>query len=61
MDAMKTLARRLNLSKVLLTVFEGNLLAERLYRKAGFIECGKIPGWLQEGYVNEKYMVLNLD
>ena len=61
MDAMKTLAKRLNLSKVMLTVFEGNIPAEKLYAKAGFVECGKLPGWLQEGYINETYMVLQLD
>lgn len=61
MQAMKTLARRLHLSKVMLTVFEGNTPAEKLYQNSGFIECGKVPGWLQEGYINEKYMVLNLD
>ena len=61
MDAMKTLARRLHLSKVMLTVFEGNTPAEKLYEKTGFVECGKIAGWLQEGYINEKYMVLTLD
>lgn len=61
MGAMTTLARRLHLSKVMLTVFEGNTPAERLYQKAGFVSCGKLPGWLQEGYVDEKYMVLNLD
>jgi len=61
MEAMKTLAKRLNLSKVMLTVFEGNTPAEKLYRKAGFVECGKLPGWLQEGYINETYMVLQLD
>ncbi len=61
MDAMKTLAKRLNLSRVMLTVFEGNTPAEKLYAKAGFVECGKLPGWLQEGYINETYMVLQLD
>lgn len=61
MDAMKMLARRLHLSKVMLTVFEGNTPAEKLYEKAGFVDCGKLPGWLQEGYINEKYMVVNLD
>ena len=61
MDAMKTLAKRLNLSRVALTVFEGNAPAEKLYAKAGFIKCGSLPGWLQEGYINETYMVLNLD
>jgi RimJ/RimL family protein N-acetyltransferase len=61
MEAAKVLARRLHGSRVILSVFEGNTPAEKLYRKAGFVECGKIPGWLQEGYVNEIYMVLNLD
>ena len=61
MDAMKVLAKRLNVSRIILTVFEGNTPAERLYAKVGFIECGKLPGWLQEGYINEKYMVLQLD
>jgi RimJ/RimL family protein N-acetyltransferase len=60
MDAMKSLAERLNLSRVMLTVFEGNTPAEKLYRKAGFVECGKLPGWLQEGYINETYMILQL-
>ncbi len=45
MDAMKTLAKRLNLSRVALTVFEGNAPAEKLYAKAGFIKCGRLPGW----------------
>ncbi len=61
MDAMRTLAKRLNLSRVILTVFEGNNPAEKLYAKAGFVECGKLPGWLQEGYIDETYMVLQLD
>jgi RimJ/RimL family protein N-acetyltransferase len=61
MEAVKTLAKRLNLSRLMLTVFEGNTPAEKLYRKAGFVECGTLPGWLQEGYVNETYMVLQLD
>jgi RimJ/RimL family protein N-acetyltransferase len=61
MDNMKTLAKRLHLSRVWLTVFEGNTPAERLYRKIGFVECGKVPGWLQEGYINEIFMTLKLD
>ncbi len=61
MDAAKILARRLHSTRVILSVFEGNTPAEKLYRKAGFVECGKIPGWLQEGYVNETYMALTLD
>jgi RimJ/RimL family protein N-acetyltransferase len=61
MEAMKTLAKRLHLSRVMLTVFEGNTPAEKLYRKSGFVECGTVPGWLQEGYINETYMVLRLE
>ena len=61
MNAMKTLAKRLNLSRIMLGVFEGNTPAEKLYRKAGFVDCGRLPGWLQEGYVNETYMLLQLD
>ncbi len=61
MDAMKTLAKRLHLTRVWLSVFEGNLPAQRLYQKTGSEECGKVPGWLQEGYVNEIYMTLKLD
>lgn len=61
MDAAKVLARRLHSSRVILSVFEGNAPAERLYKKAGFVECGKLPGWLQEGYINETFMVLSLD
>ena len=61
MNAMKTLARRLHLARVWLSVFEGNVPAQRLYQKTGFEECGKVPGWLQEGYINEIFMVLKLD
>jgi RimJ/RimL family protein N-acetyltransferase len=61
MEHMKTLAKRLNLANIWLSVFDGNTPAERLYRKAGFVDCGKLPGWLQEGYVNETYMTLELD
>jgi len=61
MNAMKTLARRLHLARVWLSVFEGNVPAQRLYKKAGFEECGKVAGWLQEGYISEIYMVLKLD
>jgi ribosomal protein S18 acetylase RimI-like enzyme len=60
-ESVKTLARRLHLSRVWLSVFEGNAPAERLYRKAGFVECGKVPGWLQEGYVTEVFMTLKLE
>lgn len=61
MEQMKTLARRLHLANVWLSVFDGNTAAERLYKKAGFAERGKLPGWLQEGYVKETYMTLKLD
>jgi len=61
MQAMKIMAMRLNLTRVWLSVYEGNTPARRLYKKAGFVECGKLPGWLQEGYVSEIYMTLKLD
>ena len=61
MDGVKIIAKRLNLSRILLSVFEGNTPAEKLYRKAGFVECGKVPGWLQEGYIYETFMVYPLD
>jgi hypothetical protein len=44
-----------------LSVFEGNTPAEQLYKSSGFVECGKVPGWLQEGYVSEVFMTLKLD
>ena len=61
MESMTVLAKRLNLSSVWLSVFEGNTVAEHLYKRNGFVECGKVPGWLQEGYVNEVFMILKLD
>ncbi len=61
MDSMKRLAQRMHLARVWLTVYEGNEAAQRLYRKVGFEECGKIPGWFLEGYVNEIFMTLKLD
>jgi RimJ/RimL family protein N-acetyltransferase len=60
MENMNILAKRLHLSRVWLSVFEGNTPAERLYKKTGFVECGSVPGWLQEGYVNEIFMTLKL-
>ncbi len=61
MDAVKTLAMRLHLARVWLGVFDGNTPAQKLYRKAGFEESGRVPGWLQEGYVDEIFMTLKLD
>jgi ribosomal protein S18 acetylase RimI-like enzyme len=61
MEASKTLAMRLHLGRVWLSVFEGNTPALALYRKTGFEENGKLPGWLQEGYVDEIFMTLKLD
>jgi GNAT superfamily N-acetyltransferase len=61
LENMRTLAKRLHLSRVWLSVFEGNIPAEHLYKKTGFVECGKVPGWLQEGYVSEVFMTLRLD
>ena len=61
MDAVKTMAMRLHLSRVWLSFWEGNTPAEKLYRKVGFEDSGKVPGCLQEGYVNEVFMTLKLD
>ena len=61
MEASKTLAMRLHLGRVWLSVFEGNSPALALYRKTGFEESGRVPGWLQEGYVDEIFMTLKLD
>ncbi len=61
MEAAKTLAMRLHLGRVWLSVFDGNSPAHALYRKAGFEENGRLPGWLQEGYVDEIFMTLKLD
>ena len=61
MGALKTLAMRLHLGRVWLSVFEGNSPALALYRKAGFEESGRLPGWLQEGYVDEIFMTLKLE
>ena len=52
---------RLHLARVWLGVFDGNTIAQKLYRKAGFEEFGRVPGWLQEGYVDEIFMTLKLD
>ncbi len=61
MEAAKTLAMRLHLARIWLGVFDGNAPALKLYRKAGFEESGRVPGWLQEGYVDEIFMTLKLD
>ncbi len=61
MEASKTLAMRLHLGAVWLSVFEGNSPALALYRKTGFEESGRVPGWLQEGYVDEIFMTLKLE
>jgi GNAT superfamily N-acetyltransferase len=61
MESVKTMAMRLHLSRVWLSLWEGNTPAEKLYRKVGFEVSGKVPGCLQEGYVNELFMTLKLD
>jgi len=60
-EAAKTLAMRLHLARIWLGVFDGNTPAMQLYRKSGFEELGRVPGWLQEGYVDEIFMTLKLD
>ncbi|OLD10700.1 MAG: hypothetical protein AUI93_06555 [Crenarchaeota archaeon 13_1_40CM_3_52_10] len=61
MEAAKTLAMRLHLARIWLGVFNGNTPAQKLYQKAGFEESGRVPGWLQEGYIDEIFMTLKLD
>ena len=61
MEASKTLSMRLHLGRVWLSVFDGNSPALALYHKAGFEESGRVPGWLQEGYVDEIFMTLKLE
>ena len=39
----------MHLARVWLSVFKGNIPAERLYRRSGFEESGSMPGYLQEG------------
>ena len=61
MEAAKTLGMRLHLARLWLGVFDGNTPAIQLYRKVGFEESGRVPGWLQEGYVDEIFMTLKLE
>ena len=50
------------LQTVILECFATNMAAIRLYRKLGFVEVGRIPGYLkhQGEYVDEVQMVLKL-
>jgi len=50
------LAKRLHLRLLYLSVFETNPAGIKLYRKFGFTEHGKFPGWLQNGYIHEIFM-----
>jgi ribosomal protein S18 acetylase RimI-like enzyme len=61
MEAARTMGMRLHLARIWLSVFDGNTPAQKLYRKAGYEESGKLPGWLQEGYVDEIFMTLKID
>lgn len=50
------LAKRLHLRLLYLSVFETNPAGIKLYKKFGFTEHGKFPGWLQNGYIHEIFM-----
>jgi RimJ/RimL family protein N-acetyltransferase len=58
-EAQRTLE---GLRTVILECFSINTTALALYKKLGFIEVGRIPGYLKhdEAYIDEVQMVLNL-
>ena len=56
MENALLLGKRLHLRMLYLSVFDTNIAGIKLYKKFGFIEHGKFPGWLQNGYINEIFM-----
>ena len=61
MEKAILLAKRIHLRNLFLTVFENNEPALKLYKKFGFKEHGKVPAWLQEGYIQEIFMTKQLE
>ena len=56
MENALILSKRLHLRMLYLSVFDTNVPGIKLYKKFGFMEHGRFPGWLQNGYVNEIFM-----
>ncbi len=50
------MARRLHLESLVLSYFEINEVAKRLYEKSGYEYRGEVPGWLSSTYVKEIFM-----
>jgi len=51
MEEILLLAKRLHARMVILEVFENNIPALKLYEKYGFVKAGRLPVWVQRGYV----------
>lgn len=56
MEKAILLAKRLHLRLLSLSVFNVNPAGIRLYKKFGFVEHGRYPGWFQNGYIEEIFM-----
>ena len=56
MENALLVGKRLHLRMLYLSVFDTNIAGIKLYKKFGFVEHGRFPGWLQNGYVNEIFM-----
>lgn len=50
-EEMLVLAKRMHARIITLEVFETNTNAVKLYEKFGFVKAGRLPLWLQKGYV----------
>ncbi len=51
MKELLLLAKRLHARTLTLEVFENNLPALNLYEKYGFVKAGRLPIWVQRGYI----------
>jgi len=54
------LGKRLHLRMLTLSVFNINPIGIRLYKKFKFKEYGRVPGWFQNGYIEEIMMARTL-
>jgi len=60
MEKSFEIAKKLHLRMLKLSVFNTNIAGLKLYTKMGFKEFGRLPGWLQNGYVEEIVMAKKL-